>query len=161
MDDAVVEQITSLKDRGNELYQQGQLDEAITAYSEAAKLLPDADDDAISPEVAKLACVVLCNRAAALLGAKKWVAAVASAQQAEEFDATNWKAPWRQGLALMGQQPRLEKSEMAVECFKRALALSSMPQSQRADAAKALAAAQSRLQNGKDATPLPENCSVM
>eukprot|EP00611_Tribonema_gayanum_P018061 TRINITY_DN31116_c0_g1_i1.p1 TRINITY_DN31116_c0_g1~~TRINITY_DN31116_c0_g1_i1.p1 ORF type:complete len:170 (+),score=55.46 TRINITY_DN31116_c0_g1_i1:152-661(+) len=155
----VIASLTHLKSEGNELFQVGQYEQAVARYTEAVKLLPDVDDGAAADSgLRTVAAVILCNRAAALLSLRKWVAALASAQAAEAWDPTNWKAPWRQGLALMGQQPRIERSEMAIACFQRALASGSMPQQQRADAQRALSAAQARLRDGRDAVPLPENC---
>lgn len=108
--------LLDFKAEGNGLYQQGNFEDAILAYNKAVRLLPDLDDEedsgpAPTPELCKQAAIILCNRAAAQMGAKRAVAALADAQRASDFDGKNWKAHWRTGLALMMMAPRLERSE--------------------------------------------------
>ena len=84
------------KAAGNALYQQKDFEGAVAAYSKGVKLLPDLDDEDELPEplpadLRKQAAIVLCNRAACHLGLNKGVRALADAQQAGDWDGSNWK----------------------------------------------------------------------
>ena len=90
-----VQAILEAKTEGNKAYQAGEYSAAISGYSKAVKLLPcvdyDSDDPAdcasmkeIDPELRKQAAIVLCNRAAAYMGLKKPIPALADAQLASE-----------------------------------------------------------------------------
>ena len=148
-----------IKGEGNAFFEANKLPEASARYTEGVRLCTPGALKA-HPPLAALAAVLLTNRAAVMLQLRQFVAAAGSAQQAETLDATNWKAAWRQGLALMAQKPRIERSEMAVEAFKRALANPNMPEEQKDDAREALYRAQARLRDGRDAVPLPESCVI-
>lgn len=162
----LLEQLLAIKAEGNEEYKKQAYPEAIAAYSRAVKLLPDLDDEedaaALPPELCKQAAIILCNRSASYLYENKAVKALADAQLAADFDAMNWKSHWRQGLALMKMEPRLERSEKAVAAFDRTLACDSLPASERENALRAKAAAEYRLREGRDALDMPsmENCVV-
>ena len=78
------------------------------------------------------------------------------------LDPSNWKAHWRTGLSLMMMGPRLERSEQAIAAFQRAQQNPSLPAGEKENVAKALAAAEYRLREGKDALDMPDmaNCVV-
>ena len=89
----------------------------VDADEMAAKLFGDSEDEApmdgMDADLLKQGAIVLCNRAAAYMGDNKPIPALADAQRAADCDPSNWKAHWRQGLALMMMKPRLERSEQA------------------------------------------------
>ena len=94
----ILQALLEHKALGNTLYQQKDYDGAIKAYAVAVKILlaefPDLEDEDQPPpsdETRKQAAIVLCNRAACHIGQKKAVRALADAQLASDFDASNWK----------------------------------------------------------------------
>jgi hypothetical protein len=89
---------------------------------------------------------------------KKAIRALADAQRAAIFDPTNWKAQWRTGLSLMMLAPRIERSTQAIAAFERTQSL--CPEKEKANCAQALARAEYRLKEGKDAVDMPENCVI-
>ncbi len=115
-----VKALLAFKDEGNGHYKEKEFAAAIAAYSKGVKLLPypeDSEDEApmdgMDADLLKQGAIVLCNRAAAYMGDNKPIPALADAQRAADCDPSNWKAHWRQGLALMMMKPRLERSEQA------------------------------------------------
>jgi len=157
---ALLQAIAEHKAVGNKHYQQQEYDAACAAYAKAVKLFPDFEEEeevaAASGEVRKQAAIVLCNRSAAHMGSKRAVAALADAQRAADFDAGNWKAHWRTGLALMMMEIRLERSEKAVAAFQRTIECTSLPAGERENVTKALGHARYRLQEGRDALDMPD-----
>uniref|UniRef100_A0A7S4BM42 Uncharacterized protein n=1 Tax=Chrysotila carterae TaxID=13221 RepID=A0A7S4BM42_CHRCT len=156
----LLQAITALKAEGNKHYAAGEYQEAAAVYSKAVRQLPDPEEDDVPPALASQAAVILCNRSATYMHLKKAVAALADAQLAADFDAANWKAHWRTGLALMMMEPRLERSEQAVAAFKRTQDCTTLPESERQNVSQALARAQYRLEQGRDALDMPDmaNC---
>jgi hypothetical protein len=137
------------------------------------KLLPDLEDEededvdgvprsSVDPEMLKQGAVILCNRAAALMGDSKPIPALADAQRASDFDPSNWKAHWRTGLSIMMMKPRLERSEQAIAAFERTLKCATLPDGERGNVTKALQHAQYRLKEGKDSLDMPDmsNCVI-
>ena len=87
----------ALKKHGNECFQKGKLDAAIEAYSECICL---------EPAVASYKT----NRAMCYKKRENWPAVVADARSALELEASNIKAHYLLGLALV---------ELGVECASR------------------------------------------
>ena len=148
------------KDEGNQHFKEENFEEAVKSYTKAVKLFPDLDDLDAADSARKQCAIVLANRSASYLGLKKWVAALVDAQRAEDADPSYWKGPWRQGIALMKMEIRIERSEQAITAFEKTLACPGLPDSQKQEVQMALGAAVSRLDTGRDNVPLPENCTI-
>lgn len=73
------------------------------------------------------------------------------ATQAAEADPTNWKAYWRQGVALMSMGKKKFRTKSAIQAFEQCLASPTLPDSKRADAIQALKSAKALLQAQDDA----------
>lgn len=88
---SAVEKLTAFKDEGNVHYKNKDYPAAIASYSKGVACLPepaDSDDESpqpapgASPELLKAGAVILCNRAAAYMGANKPIPALADGQRA-------------------------------------------------------------------------------
>ena len=171
-----LETLMAHKATGNDLYsKQKDYAGAIAEYTKAVAGMPlyqddDSDDEEPSgpkvadmeAEVLKQGAIVLCNRAACHMAMNKPIPALADAQRASQFDATNWKGHWRTGVSLMMMAPRLERSEQAIEAFERTLKCPTLPASEQQNAREALNRAKYRLEQGKDALDMPDmsNCCI-
>jgi tetratricopeptide (TPR) repeat protein len=105
--------------------------------------------------------VLLANRSASYLALKRYVPACHDAMQSAEADPTNWKAHWRQGVAIMAMSQRKFRSKQAIDAFTKCRDCSSLPENKKSEVANGLAMAQARLKAQDDATPMPDmsNCA--
>ena len=138
------------KTTGNSFFSAGDYDSAVKDYTRCVNALKKSDRP---PNVA-----ILANRSASYLALKKFVPASWDAQCAAQADPTFWKAHWRHGVALMSMAPRTERSEQAVGAFERCAACATLPKDKVEEVNTALDRARVRLQEGKDKTPLPQQC---
>lgn len=79
---------------------------------------------------------ILCNRSATYLGLKRYVPACHDAIQAAEVNPDNWKAHWRQGLALMSMGKKKFRSKQAIAAFEKCGNCSTLPENKREDVRK-------------------------
>ncbi|CAM9387032.1 unnamed protein product [Chrysoparadoxa australica] len=158
----LAEELAGLEREGLAFMRSHQLSQAEEVFTRAAKRIPDFEDEDgdCSAALAPLASSILCYRSEVYLALRKFVAALAAAQSAESIDQTCWKAPWQQGLALMGLEPRIERSQMAVQAFERCLASSTLPKEHIEQVKQAISCAKQRLEHGRDAVDLPDNCVI-
>jgi len=179
---------STLKDAGNELYKAADYDAAVAKYGEGIKILKaavaaegggdraggeggdegegggDGEPAELEREVTETAAalaVMYCNRAAAYIALKRFVPACRDAMLAAEEDGSNWKAYYRQGLALMAMTPKRFRTQQAIEAFETCLKLPSLPDSSRARVTGELRKARKRSEKQEEETPMPEACSVM
>lgn len=90
--------------------------------------------------------VILCNRSAAYLGLKRYVPACHDAIQAANANPSNWKAHWRQGVALMSMAQRPFRSKQAIAAFESCLQCNTLPQEKQREVSEELQKAKRRLE---------------
>ncbi|CAM9565396.1 unnamed protein product, partial [Ectocarpus fasciculatus] len=73
------------------------------------------------------------------------------ATQSAQADPTNWKAYWRQGVALMSMGKKKFRTKSAIAAFESCLGAPSLPESKKRDVVEALTAAKRLLQAQDDA----------
>jgi tetratricopeptide (TPR) repeat protein len=141
------------KDLGNEAFKSGDYDSALESYTAAVNVMKAAK--------CKLDPVILLNRSATYLALKRYVPALYDANQAGEIDPTNWKAHWRQGMALGGMARKSFRAKQAVAAFSKCAACESLPDSKKAEVNAALQKARQVMQAIDDATPMPDMSNCM
>jgi len=143
-----------LKAQGNAAFAAADWGAALTSYTSAVNILKKAGCPRDS--------LILLNRSATYLALKRYVPAHYDATQAAEVDESNWKAHWRQGVALGGMTQKSFRAKQAIAAFDRCLKCPSLPENKRAEVSAALAKAKEVLQAIDDATPMPDmsNCAV-
>lgn len=135
--------VAELKELGNAAFKVSELENAVAFYTAALDILEDEESKAkqdLSPEVAdpKYAAVLLNNRAQcyimlcreihgedAAIGqeARRFaMRANMDAARAIELDATNGKAYYRRGCAVLGMAPSASRAKEAIACLEIALA---------------------------------------
>jgi tetratricopeptide (TPR) repeat protein len=102
-----------LKAEGNAFFSAQDYDSAIKKYSAAINGLKNAN----LPKDA----ILLLNRSAAYIGAKRYVPALNDANQAIEVDPSNWKSHWRKAISLMSMSKRRFRTIQAVEALEACL----------------------------------------
>ena len=90
--EAATEGAEALKTEGNAFFANKNYSEALQRYTAAINLLKHAN--------APKNPLLLLNRSATFIALKRYVPANYDAAQAAEIEPTNWKAHWRQGVAL-------------------------------------------------------------
>lgn len=101
-----IKRAEEVKKEGNEFMKVEKYDEAIEKYTDAIKVDPKS-------------AVYYCNRAAAHTGRGDYQAALADCKKAVYIDKSYSKAYSRMGLTYS----KMEKYELAVECYENALKL--------------------------------------
>jgi hypothetical protein len=76
---------------------------------------------------------ILTNRSATYLALKRYVPACHDAIQAAEVNPDNWKAHWRQGVALMGMGKKKFRTKQAMQAFEKCGRCTSLPASKRSE----------------------------
>jgi tetratricopeptide (TPR) repeat protein len=142
---AAKEAALALKGEGNEAFAASNFDEAAAKYTQALNALKGAG---LPPDV-----LILLNRSASYLGLKRYVPALNDANIAAELDASNWKAHWRKGVALMAMSKRLFRSKQAVQAFEACLVCGTLPDAKVAEVQGELRKAQARLEQQEAETP--------
>jgi translocation protein SEC72 len=107
------ERITQAKETGNKLLKTAKPLEAIDKYTLAASLAATRPVFEASGHAREELAVLLNNRAAAYLSAKKWVEALADAEAVIKLKRATVKAHFRKGRALLG----MERFEDAREAY--------------------------------------------
>ena len=146
----VESKVQTWKGAGNACFSSGSYQEAVTHYTRCIKALEKA---ALPPSAP-----ILGNRCACYLALKRFVPASWDAQCAVRADPKWWKGYWRHGVALMGMSPKNERSEMAVKAFENCRDCEGLPEDKKKDVDEALNRARVRLKEGRDRTPLPQQC---
>ena len=141
------------KDVGNEAFKSGDYDGALEAYTAAVNVLKAAH--------CKQDPLILLNRSATYLALKRYVPALYDANQAGEIDPNNWKAHWRQGLALGGMARKSFRAKQAVAAFTKCAVCETLPESKKAEVNAALQKARQVMQAIDDATPMPDMSNCM
>lgn len=86
----------------------------------------------------------LANRAATYLSLKRYVPACHDAIESAKADPDNWKAHWRQGVALMAMARKKFRTTQAIEAFERCAKCTSLPENKRSEVSHELAKARQR-----------------
>ena len=133
-----IEEAVSLKGLGNTAFGAKDYDEALKHYSAAVKLLKDTR----CPRDA----LILLNRSATFLALKRFVPALYDATQAAEVDPDNWKAHWRQGVALLSMTKKKFRTQQAVEAFEACSKCDSLPENKKAEVSAELRKARNRFE---------------
>jgi len=149
---AVLEAAAS-KALGNEAFGQQNFDAALENYTAAVNVMKAAkcNQDPL----------ILLNRSATYLALKRYVPALYDANQAGEIDPTNWKAHWRQGVALGGMARKSFRAKQAIAAFDKCAACEGLPENKKAEVAQALQKARAVMQAIDDATPMPDMSNCM
>ena len=142
---AAKEAAQALKAKGNEAFAASQFDDAAAKYTQALNSLKAAG--------LPMDTLILLNRSASYLGLKRYVPALNDANIAAELDATNWKAHWRKGVALMAMSQRLFRSKQAVQAFEACLACGTLPDNKVAEVQGELRKARARAEQQEAETP--------
>ena len=105
------EEAAAMKATGNTAFGAGNYEEALESYTAAVNALKvvRADRDPL----------ILLNRSATYLALKRYVPALYDANQAADVDPTNWKAHWRQGVALGGMARKSFRAKQAIAAFEK------------------------------------------
>ena len=106
------------KEEGNSFFKQGAegWDDAVKHYTTGINSLKGAGLD-MDPVMATM----LLNRSATYLALKRYVPALYDANIAGEIDSDNWKAFWRQGVALMSMTKKSFRCKQAMEAFNKCM----------------------------------------
>lgn len=148
-----VEESAALKVLGNASFGKQEFADALVHYSAAIKLLKDAH----CPRDP----LILLNRSAAYLALKRYVPALYDATQAGEADPSNWKAPWRQGMALMSMTKKKFRTQQAINAFEVCLKSPTLPADKKDEVVKELNRAKSLWEKQDAETPPADlsNCA--
>ena len=147
------EEAAALKTQGNAAFGAKDYDAALTHYSAAVKLLKDAR----CPRDG----LILLNRSATYIALKRFVPALYDATQAAEVDPDNWKAHWRQGVALMSMTKKKFRTQQARAAFEQCLKCSTLPPDKGDEVRRELAKAQALWERQDAETPAADlsNCA--
>jgi hypothetical protein len=77
--------------------------------------------------------------------ASRYVPASHDALQASKVNPDNWKAHWRQGVAIMHMAQRKFRTKQAVAAFERCAECSTLPENKRAEVQQAIKGGKARL----------------
>ena len=136
-------------------------DEAFKAqdYVTAIKGYTECISTALSINL-PLDTVLFSNRAATYLALSRYVPAYHDSIQASKADPTNWKAYWRQALALKGMTKKKFRTRLAIEALERCLQCDNLPSERRPQVEEMLFQTKAFLRIQDDATPMPDlsNC---
>jgi tetratricopeptide (TPR) repeat protein len=148
-----IEEAVSLKGLGNTAFGEKDYDEALKHYSAAVKLLKDTR----CPRDA----LILLNRSATFLALKRFVPALYDATQAAEVDPDNWKAHWRQGVALLSMTKKKFRTQQAKAAFEACLKCSTLPADKRDEVTRELSKANALWEKQDAETPPADlsNCA--
>jgi len=105
--------------------------------------------------------VILLNRSATYLALKRYVPALYDANQAELIDPDNWKATWRQGMALGGMARKSFRAKQAIVAFDKCLASPTLPADKKAEVQVAANKARAVMHAIDEATPMPDMSNCM
>jgi len=139
------EEAAALKAQGNAAFSAQDFEGALVSYTAAVNVLKSAR----APRDA----LILLNRSATYLALKRYVPANFDAAQAAEVDPTNWKAHWRQGVALCSMTKKTFRSKQAIEAFERCLSCGTLPEDKVAETQAALSKARQLLEQQDAETP--------
>ena len=144
------------KDEGNDKFKEGEYEDAVKSYSNGVNLLKAVG---LKRDVAM--SVVLLNRAACYLAMKRYVPALYDANVAGEIDPDNWKAFWRQGVALMSMAKKSFRCKQALEAFNKCMGCSTLPETKKKDVVEYVTKAKRTLEEIDANTPMPDmsNCA--
>ena len=140
------------KTTANEAFKAGDYDTALEGYTES-----------ISTEKSMnfpMDTNLYANRAATYLALKRHVPAYHDSIQAGTADPSNWKAYWRQALALKGMAKKKFRTKQAIDALEKCLKCEKLPDDKRPQVQDMLSQTKAFLQMQDDATPMPDlsNC---
>ena len=143
------------KEEGNEKFKEWDYEEAVKSYSNGVNLLKEA---ALKRDITM--SVILLNRSACYLAMKRYVPALYDANIAGEIDPDNWKAFWRQGVALMSMTKKSFRCKQALEAFNKCMGCSTLPENKKKDIADYVRKAKNTLEEIDANPPMPDmsNC---
>ena len=144
------------KEEGNDKFKEGNYEEAVAAYTNGVNLLKGA---ALKKDISM--SVILLNRAATYLAMKRYVPALYDANIAGEIDPDNWKAFWRQGVALMSMTKKSFRCKQALEAFNKCMGCSTLPEAKKGEIAQYVRKAKSTLEEIDANTPMPDMSNCM
>jgi len=136
------------KAAGDDAFRSKDFDTALASYSEAINALKRAG---LTPD-----SVILANRSATYLALKRYVPACHDAIQASNVDPTNWKAYWRQAVALQGMAKKKFRTRQAIEALEKCLGCDTLTADKRPEVESMLQRAQAFLQKQDDETPMAD-----
>jgi tetratricopeptide (TPR) repeat protein len=145
-----------LKEDGNNKFKEGDYEEALKSYTEGVNALKSAG---FKKEMEM--SVILLNRSAAYLALKRYVPALYDANVAGEIDTDNWKAFWRQGVALMSMAKKSFRCKQALEAFNKCMGCSNLPEAKKKDIADYVRKAKRTLEEIDENTPMPDMSNCM
>ena len=149
----VNEKVMKFKTEGDDAFRAQNFEDARIAYTECITLLKK---NKMKPNP-----TILANRAAVFLSLKRYVPAMHDATQSANADPTNWKAYWRQGIALMAMAQRKFRTKQAIEAFEACLKCESLPENKKSEVMQKYQSARNRLESQDAETPMPDmsNCA--
>ena len=147
------EEAAACKTLGNEAFGKQDYDTALEHYTKAINTLKAVN--------CKQDPLILLNRSATYLALKRYVPALYDANQAGEIDPTNWKAHWRQGVAVGGMARKSFRAKQAIAAFQKCLECESLPDNKKGEVQAALYKARQVMQAIDEATPMPDMSNCM
>ena len=105
--------------------------------------------------------VLYANRSAVFLALRRYVPACHDAIQAGQADPTNWKAYWRQAMALKNMAKKKFRTKQAIDALEACLGCEKLPEEKRPEVMHMLAQTKAFLQKQDDETPPADlsNCA--
>jgi tetratricopeptide (TPR) repeat protein len=141
------------KAAGDDAFRAKNFDEALASYTGAINALKSAGLPSDS--------VILANRSATYLALKRFIPACHDAIQSSNADPTNWKAYWRQAVALQGMAKKKFRTRQAIEALEKCLTCDTLTADKRPEVEAMLEKARAFLQKQDDETPMADmsNCA--
>lgn len=149
----VEQKVAKFKSEGDAAFRAQNYDDARIAYTECINLLKQFK---MAPNA-----TLFANRSAVFLSLKKYISALYDAQQSSKIDPKNWKAYWRQGVALLGMTEKRFRSKQAIEAFQKCLECENLPDEKKSEVMSKIRFATTKLEKQDAETPMPDmsNCA--
>ena len=148
-----LEEAAAFKSVGNEAFKVQDYESALKAYTEAINALKRSN----CPKDP----ILFLNRSATYLALKRYIPANYDAAQAASLDPTNWKAHWRQGVALISMTKKSFRCKQAIEAFEKCLSCGTLPADKVAETKQAISKSQQLLADIEANTPMPDMSNCM
>ena len=105
--------------------------------------------------------IIYANRSATYLALQRYVPACHDAILSSRSDPNNWKADWRQAVALNGMSKKKFRTKQAIEALEKCLSCSTLPEDKKPEVSSLLVKTKQFLQKQDDETPMADmsNCA--